>query len=362
VKSKDGTTSRDFTVTVYQSLLHNFNTATLQGWHNRVWDLSANGGSGGWIELAPDATTMPTTVNGGAIQPPSANNGLFVPLNGAVWVSGDADNHLNTLWLRSPAFYLDAVADLTVDLSRGIANTADPANEAAVPYAAADGAGWKGVVLRRVGDGAFLLTKPRTGTSGDEWRTVTFTAAELAPYDGVACTLELINSDRGGWGWLVMDNVSIPTTGLVPVPPFASWINSYPSLVGQLALPGADPELDRGTNLEEFAFATDPTSGALNPITYDAGSVTAHGQPKLDTAGGYFAVFGRRVDYVAARLIYKVQFSADLDLWVDDNAVPTVVAADSEIEAVRVPFPATILTPGGAAVVPKFFRIKITGN
>ena len=194
------------------TVTYNFSDGTLQGWHNRVWDLSANAGAGGWIDLDPNVQTMPGTVNGGAIQPPSADDNLFGVRSGSTQVDpvgGQNDNHLNTLWLRSPKFILDGSGNLTAQLARGMANTTAPANDAAVPYAATTGGGWKGVALRRTSDGAFVLAKPRT-TTGDAMVTVTFTAAELAPYSGISCSLELINSDRGGWGWLSMDNVSIP--------------------------------------------------------------------------------------------------------------------------------------------------------
>ena len=367
VKSQDNSTTTVYTVRVYQSLQYDFNTATLQGWHNRVWDLSANGGSGGWIELAPNATTFPATVNGGASQPPSVDNGLYGVNEGAAWPTGNTDYHLNTLWLQSPAFYLDAAADLTVQLGRGVSNAPDPANEASVPFAAvtnADSAppgGWKGVVLRRVSDGAFLLAKPRTGANGDELRTVTFTAAEMAPFNGVVCTVDLINSDRGGWGWVVMDNVIIPTTGLVPLSPFDSWRANYPDLVGAMGLPGADADGDGFTNLEEYAFGTNPMNGNINEIAYTGGSVTTYGQPKLDTSSGYSAVFGQRQDRVAAGLTYTVQFSANLTDWVNSDTVPTVIANDSTIQAVGVAYPASIQTPAGPAA-PKFFRVKIRQN
>ena len=195
-----GTATKTYTVTVTPFGRYDFNDGTLQGWNNRVWNGSA------WIDLAPNATTY-----SGTLLPASTNNGLFVPGNGAVWVSGNTDNHLNTLWLRSPQFYLNGSGDLTVDLAQGIANTTAPANDLAVPYASITTGGWKGVALRRASDGVFVLAKPRTGGSGGTYRTVTFTRAELAPFVGSAVyTLDLINSDQGSWGWLTMDNVSIP--------------------------------------------------------------------------------------------------------------------------------------------------------
>jgi hypothetical protein len=361
VTSQDSSATADFTVSVYQYQGYDFNGGTLQGWHNRVWDLAANGGAGGWIELAPNATTMPNTVNGGASQPPSVDNGLYGVQNASAWPNGNTDNHLNTQWLRSPAFYLDAVADLTVQLGRGTALDLAPADEAGVPSAAVTDGGWKGVILRRVSDGAFLLAKPRTGANDDQFRTVTFTVAELEPFDGVACTLELINSSRGGWGWVVMDNVVIPTTGLVPLTPYEEWLAAYPDLVGAMGQPGADPDADGLSNLEELAFATDPMVANYSGIAYAEGNVTSHGLPILETAGGYAAVFGRRVDRAAMGVTYTVQFSADLSTWVDSAAEPVVLATDAEIEAVSVAFPATIDTPGGA-VVPRFFRIKLGQN
>ena len=188
-------------------LIYNFNSGTLQGWRNRVW----NGGA--WIDLAPNAITY-----AGTLLPASVNNNLFGPLDGAVGpVGGNIDFHLNTQWLRSPEFTLNGTGDLTVQLSRGISNTINtPANQYSVPYAAVNGGGWKGVALRRVSDGAFVLTKAKTGYSGMEWFTMAFTKAELATLNQTAAyTLELINSDYGSWGWLTMDNVSIPGVQIV---------------------------------------------------------------------------------------------------------------------------------------------------
>jgi autotransporter-associated beta strand protein len=195
-------------------LSYNFNDATLQGWHNRVWDGTANGGAGGWVDLDPNVTTMPASINGGVILPAAGgtNNGLFVPGNSAVWISGNSDNHQNTLWLRSPQFQPGGSGDLTVSLAKGIthATWTAPMNESAVPFTATNGTGWMGVALRTAADGNFVLIKPKTSGNNDTWYTMTFTQAELAPYVNQSCTLELINADMGGWGWITMDNVFIP--------------------------------------------------------------------------------------------------------------------------------------------------------
>ena len=191
------------------TLTYDFNNATLQGWHNRVWDPALNAGAGAWFDLVPNTTDTYPLV----LQPPSGDDNVFGNNGTQVDpVGGNNDNHLNTLWLRSPQFTLDASGNLTAQMARGIAHGGAPANEASVSYIANGTTGWKGVALCRVSDGVFVLAKPRTGSEGDTMVTVTFTATELAPYVGVNCTLDLINSENGGWGWLSMDNVSLPGT------------------------------------------------------------------------------------------------------------------------------------------------------
>ena len=38
------------------TLTYDFNNATLQGWHNRVWDPALNAGAGAWFDLVPNTT------------------------------------------------------------------------------------------------------------------------------------------------------------------------------------------------------------------------------------------------------------------------------------------------------------------
>jgi hypothetical protein len=120
------------------------------------------------------------------------------------------------------------------------------------------------------------------------------------------------------------------------------------------------------SNFQEFAFGTDPNSNAsgLGSVTYsEEGAVTLRGQPTVsltNTTFGvdYRAVFGRRRNYLAAGLIYTVQFSAAMVTWEDSTAVPTVVASDAEIDVVTVPYP-FFLSTGEQA---QFFRVKITSQ
>jgi hypothetical protein len=104
--TRDFTTPQIYTVTSSDSqtraytvkivLGSTFNDGTLEGWHNRVWDASAEA----WVDLPPNVTTLPATINEGLLQPESIDNGLFETTGGAVESNGHHDSHLNTLWLR----------------------------------------------------------------------------------------------------------------------------------------------------------------------------------------------------------------------------------------------------------------------
>ena len=188
------------------TLTYNFNDATLLGWNNRVW----NGTK--WIDLAPNATTY-----AGTKYPSVDNFSLFVPSSGMVFHTGNDEYHYNTLWLRSPQFFLNGSGALTAYLAGGVARETPPANDLSVAFAAImapswdslTGGGWKGLALRRVSDGAFVLAKSNVNGYGSS--TVTFTQAELAPYAGTgAYTLDLINAGFNYCGYIHMDNVSIP--------------------------------------------------------------------------------------------------------------------------------------------------------
>jgi hypothetical protein len=271
-------------------LIYDFNDATLQGWNNRVWNGNA------WIDLAANVTNY-----AGSLLPTSSSNGLFVPGNGGVWVSGDTDAHSNTLWLRSPQFYLNGTGDLTVQLAKGVANTTAPANDLAVPFAAVYGGGWKGVALRRVSDGVFVLNKPRNGGNDDNYRTVTFTQAELATLNfSTPYTLELINSDKGNWGWLTMDNVSIPGSTAYGV-----WAaeSTRGLTIGVNSGPMDDPDKDGIPNILEFALG-----GA--PMAFSQGV-----QPALSKQANSWVFEYNRSDAAQSFTIQVVEYGNDLIGW-----------------------------------------------
>lgn len=138
--------------------------------------------------------------------------------------------------------------------------------------------------------------------------------------------------------------------------PYEAWAAANGATGGQ----SGDPDGDGYNNLMEFAFGTDPTVNSAGSISYSGGVVTATGQPVLEVDGGiYYAVFGRRVDYQAAGLTYTVEFSNALSSWTPTTAVPTVIATDGVIEAVRVPFLNFVPSDSGPQK-PTFFRVGVS--
>ena len=197
-------------------------------------------------------------------------------------------------------------------------------------------------------------------------------------YSGAATIGELtfdgVLQASGTWGSSAssptpdhIDDTRFSGTGTVLAhSPYQLWLAGYPSLTGTASLPGADPDGDGYNNQMEFAFGTDPTTLSNGLIAYANGVITAHGLPTTSVANiansvDYRAVFGRRKDYVAARLIYTVQFSADLNNWVSSEATPRVDASDATMDAVSVPYPLFIATSRGVEK-PTFFRVTVSSN
>jgi hypothetical protein len=141
--------------------------------------------------------------------------------------------------------------------------------------------------------------------------------------------------------------------------------------------PAHNPDADTLTNLQEYAFGTDPTTGDNGTITYTKeGLLTACGPPDpRDLSPGtggvdYRAVFCRRKNWQAEGLTYTVQFSADLDFTPANSqtvtvavGTATVLATDAAdvMEAVSVPYPLFIPVTGGYKK-PTFFRVGVTSN
>jgi hypothetical protein len=122
-------------------------------------------------------------------------------------------------------------------------------------------------------------------------------------------------------------------------------------------------DADGLTNIQEWTFATIPDPGVGGSIQVNSGVLIAHGTPSVlevsDGLGGVslFALFGRRKDADTVGITYAVEFSETLTAWNVSSATPTVIAQDSEIEAVVIPFPQFATLSQRI-----FFRVKITGQ
>lgn len=145
---------------------------------------------------------------------------------------------------------------------------------------------------------------------------------------------------------------------------FSSWAATS-GLSGDNAAPGANPDGDNLTNLQEFAFGMNPASSTLAPLSYVANGNTTGGTPVLENPGStYRAVFARRKDYLAAGITYTVSFSADLTSWTVAETSPVRLSGDNSdtVEAVGIALPATVPLQAGGSAAPKFFRVAVSGN
>ena len=128
---------------------------------------------------------------------------------------------------------------------------------------------------------------------------------------------------------------------------------------GSLGGPTADGDSDGLNNLQEFAFGMNPSQGAAAALAWNGSTLESAGTPIAFASGtgGSFtfrAIFARRVDYLTAHLTYTVEFSGDLVTWKASTSNPTVLAADSQVQAVSVPYP--FFVNGKKA---RFFRVKV---
>lgn len=123
--------------------------------------------------------------------------------------------------------------------------------------------------------------------------------------------------------------------------------------------PEADSDADGLSNLQEYAFGMNPSLSSSGMLEWSGSTLQQRGVPKpfaSGTAGSFTfrAVFARRKDFGAVGLSYTVEFSGDLSFWRASTATPSVLADDSEIQAVSVPYP--FFVNGKKAT---YFRVKV---
>ena len=164
--------------------------------------------------------------------------GASVPVEGGRGASvgggggpGQEDGPHPNLVFSSPQFFLNPTGDLIYSL-RGGEGAGDqpsanlPTNLSQIPNAESTPGGVQGVGLRRVSDGAYVITRQKPN-EGNDWQPLTITQAELAPFvqAGTAYQFDLFETRHGGWGHTEIDDVSIPGT-LVPEPGSAALLTA----------------------------------------------------------------------------------------------------------------------------------------
>lgn len=207
--------------------------------------------------------------------------------NGSIGTpEGDGADAASTRFGRSPAFYLNNSGPLTYQLAGGTGPFAFPnVGPSDIPAASIDDGGFSGVALRDVATNTYLIAKRRSSNDGF-FESGSFTEAELAPYvnDGKRYTLDLIDYNRGSWGWVRLDNVSIPATIAPPevAQPEANIISFSLASPSSITMNGTNisMSLPFGTSvtslaptfvLSEGATSNKPSGSAQNftsPVTY----------------------------------------------------------------------------------------------
>ncbi len=117
--------------------------------------------------------------------------------------------------VRSLAFQLTGDGSISYSSQGGIGGTEsiiDFTSEALIEQGVS-GTGFMGAGLRLVDTDEYILSK-RGAANSSGWSTLTFTEEELASlYEAdpdAWYTLDFIDAYNGGWGWMTVDDVSIP--------------------------------------------------------------------------------------------------------------------------------------------------------
>lgn len=176
-------------------------------------------------------------------------------------------------------------------------------------------------------------------------------------------TVAVARASYGGFsatGRITVVNIGMDDFGLYSADGIDdSWQVRYFGETGIFSSPASDPDFDGLSNLQEFAFGTDPMKASGAFVLWNGASLEATGLPFpyaiKDGEGSKFrAVFSRRRDFAAFGLGYAIEFSGDLISWWTSTATPSVLADDGEFQVVAVPYP--LFVNGKQAT---FFRVKV---
>ena len=280
--------------------------------------------------------TGATTINNGTLAVTGSLGATAVTVNSPATLAGNGNIGGNVTIAPGAHHALAVAATTGAQVTRAIAGTLTMTDSILDLTAASAPA-----------DGTYVLATATTAITG--------TPATIN-YNGINGTVSV-------------DAASSPQRLLLTVTssPYGTWANgTFANGILSDKDSTHDPDGDGVTNLQEYAFGMDPTVSFSGGIVYVLdGTVSTHGQPVIfPQDNDYFTVFGRRSDYLTSGsgLTYKVQFSAGLDVWVDNDDVanaPVQVATDGTIDAIQVKYPESIVT-GSGSQKPTFSRVKVT--
>jgi hypothetical protein len=159
-------------------------------------------------------------------------------------------------------------------------------------------------------------------------------------------------------------------TANLNTPPFESWMSAnHPQLTGDDALPGSDPDGDGLNNLGEFAFGSNPASGASDGgLAGKFGTVNGSQVFTFTLPARSGAVFTNGAPATSAAidgLIYQVQSGTGVDAW----PIPVETITGPDATAIQTALPAPPegysyhsfrldLPPGSARA---FVRARVSG-
>jgi len=142
---------------------------------------------------------------------------------------------------------------------------------------------------------------------------------------------------------IALDNISLTGTKTSPEPIYTTWSKRTFGKTFTDTHSGSNQDNDSLTNLQEFAFGTDPTLHSDLPLSPDGLRLGVPLPVTTDGGVSYDLYFVRRKDYATAGSItYTPQFSGNLSSFAATNEIPTVVVADTvdpDYEIVKVAFP-----------------------
>jgi hypothetical protein len=182
-------------------------------------------------------------------------------------------------------------------------------------------------------------------------------------YQDTPATVTAIYQELGGYMEIFVRNLTnddfetYASDGLTD-----SWQVGYFGVGSDQATAETNPDGDSLTNLQEFAFGTDPSQSSGESVSWSGNTFGSGGLPvpfmtSTATSFTFRAVFARRTDFAAAGLSYRVEFSGDLSTWRASTSTPAILAENSEMQVVSVPYP--FFVNGKKA---RFFRVKVTSN